>query len=67
MPGRVEISTFLGDFIEYEIKLHNGQSVQLNEYTKDAGDTRPDGCEVLVGFDPARISVYTPEGEVLSC
>ena len=67
MPGRVELSTFLGDFIEYEVKLHNGQSVQLNEYTKDVGNPRPDGSEVFVGFDPARISVYTPEGEVLSC
>ncbi len=36
--GRIELSTFLGDFIEYEILLENGQTLQLNEYTK----RRPD-------------------------
>ena len=32
LPGTITISTFLGDFIEYEILLDNGQTVQLNEY-----------------------------------
>ena len=32
-----------GDFIEYEIELDNGQTVQLNEYTKDVRELRPDG------------------------
>ena len=30
LPGTITISTFLGDFIEYEILLDNGQTVQLN-------------------------------------
>ncbi len=51
LPGKIVISTFLGDFIEYEIQLNNGQTIQLNEYTKDAGDLRPDGQEVRVNFD----------------
>ena len=34
LPGKIVISTFLGDFIEYEIELDNGQTVQLNEYTR---------------------------------
>ena len=34
LPGKIVMSTFLGDFIEYEIELNNGQTLQLNEYTK---------------------------------
>ena len=43
LPGTIIISAFLGDFIEYEILLDNGQTVQLNEYTKDVHELRPDG------------------------
>ena len=33
MPGTVQLSTFLGDFIEYEVKLDDGQELIINEYT----------------------------------
>ena len=68
LPGRISISTFLGDFIEYEIELDNGQTLQLNEYTKDVHTVRPDGERVLVDFDMAAISIYDAETlEVISC
>lgn len=68
LPGTIGLSTFLGDFVEYEIILKNGQTIQLNEYTKDADALRPDGQEVQIGFSPTKVSVYLPEtGEVLSC
>ena len=35
MPGTVQFSTFLGDFIEYEVQLNDGQNLIVNEYTKD--------------------------------
>ncbi len=66
IKGRIELSTFLGDFIEYEILLENGQTIQLNEYTKDALSIKPDGLEVKVTADPASIIVYGENGEVLS-
>lgn len=66
IPGRIELSTFLGDFIEYEILLENGQTVQLNEYTKDALTIKPDGMAVKVAMDPGAIIVYSEQGEVLS-
>ncbi len=67
MPGRVNLSVFLGDFIEYEITLDNGQTLQLNEYTKDTTNVHADGERVFIGFDPNRISLYGKEsGEVLS-
>ena len=58
LPGTITISTFLGDFIEYEILLDNGQTVQLNEYTKDVHVLRPDGEKVKVNFDIRAVGVY---------
>ena len=58
LPGTIIISTFLGDFIEYEILLDNGQTVQLNEYTKDVHELRPDGEKVKVNFDIRAVGVY---------
>ena len=58
LPGKIVISTFLGDFIEYEIELDNGQTVQLNEYTKDVRELRPDGQRVKVNFDINAVGVY---------
>lgn len=57
LPGKIVISTFLGDFIEYEIELNNGQTIQLNEYTKDVHDLRSDGQEVKVNFDINSVGV----------
>ena len=67
MPGKVLFSTFLGDFIEYEVELDNGQSLIVNEYTKDASEVHPDSAQVFLRFDPNRVSLYEAEtGEVLS-
>ncbi|MDO4268228.1 MAG: ABC transporter ATP-binding protein [Eubacteriales bacterium] len=68
LPGVISISTFLGDFIEYEIELDNGQTVQLNEYTKDVQNVRPDGTRVFVDFDMRAVSIYDAQTqEVISC
>ena len=67
MPGEVQFSTFLGDFIEYEVKLDCGQSLTVNEYTKDTSTVHEDGERVFLNFDPARISIYTADTqEVIS-
>ena len=68
IPGTIIISTFLGDFIEYEILLENGQTIQLNEYTKDVHFVRPDNQKVKVDFNIDAVSIYSQEsGEVISC
>lgn len=56
--GKIVFSTFLGDFIEYEILLNNGQTIQLNEYTKDVRFVRSDGEAVRVNFDMEAVGVY---------
>ena len=67
MPGKILFSTFLGDFIEYEVELDNGQSLIVNEYTKDTASVHEDGKKVFLNFDPNRVSLYAAEtGEVLS-
>ena len=67
MPGRVLFSPYLGDVIEYEVELDNGQSLIVNEYTKDTTDVHADGERVFLSFDPARISLYDElSEEVLS-
>lgn len=68
LPGTITLSTFLGDFIEYEIELQNGQVIQLNEYTKDVQEVRPDGQRVYVNFDTNAVSIYDAQTqEVISC
>ena len=68
MPGTVQFSTFLGDFIEYEVQLDDGQNLIVNEYTKDTTEVHEDGEKVFLNFDPARISVYKADTEeVITC
>ena len=66
LTGKILFSTFLGDFIEYEIEIESGQVLQLNEYTKDTTQIRPDGEVVHIQFDPQRVGVYDGEGELLT-
>ncbi len=68
IPGRINMSVFLGDFIQYEVELHNGQILELNEYTKDVDAARPDGEQVFVSFNVNQVNLYDAETqEVLSC
>ena len=66
MPGKVLFSTFLGDFIEYEVELDDGQMLIINEYTKDTTTRHEVGEKVHISFDAARISLYDENEEVLS-
>jgi len=67
MSGETLFSTFLGDFIEYEVQLDDGQSLIVNEYTKDTTVIHPVGERVHIRFDPASVSLYESEvGGVLA-
>lgn len=63
MPGKILFSTFLGDFVEYEVALNDGQNLIINEYTKDQETVFENGKEVRISFDPKRISLYEKESE----
>ena len=67
LKGVISMNLFLGDFVEYEIELDDGQVIQLNEYAKEMKHLRPVGEKVYVCFDEQRMSVYNGvSGEVLS-
>ena len=66
MPGKILFSTFLGDFIEYEVELDDGQALIINEYTKDTTAVHEIGERVHIHFDASRISLYDENEEVLS-
>ena len=67
IKGVVRISTFLGDFFEYEVELDDGQMVQVNEYSIDGLEIRPEGEAVHLSFRQESASLYDELGEVLSC
>ena len=68
MPGTVQFSTFLGDYVEYEVQLDDGQSLVVNEYTKDTTEVYAAGDKVFLRFDPNRINVYRADTEeVITC
>ena len=68
IPGKINMSVFLGDFIQYEVELATGQIIELNEYTKDVSEIRHDGEQVFISMNPAQVSLYEKESkEVLSC
>ena len=68
IPGKITLSVFLGDFIQYEVELMTGQVIELNEYTKDVSLIRKDGEDVRISMQPDKISLYEKESEeVLSC
>ncbi len=64
IPGVINISTFLGDFIEYEVELKNGKILQVNEYTKDTSFIRKDGEDIFIDFDWDKVSLYEKESGV---
>ncbi|GMQ56016.1 ABC transporter ATP-binding protein [Vallitalea sediminicola] len=63
LQGEIVIGTFLGDFINYEIKLTNGQIVEVNEYTKDISRIRKQGDKVSLILSTDRIHIYDSTGE----
>ncbi len=68
IPGVITLALFLGDFIQYEIRLESGQTIELNEYTKDTEMARKAGEKVFVDFNPRQVSLYKKDSEeVLSC
>ena len=66
MPGTMLFSTFLGEFIEYEVQLNDGQNLIVIEYATATTEIHSDGEQVHLSFDPMRISLYDKSEEVLS-
>lgn len=65
LGGEIVMSTFLGDFINYEIRLEDGSSIEANVYTKDDVSLRSIGDRVGLCFALDKISIYDKSGEEL--
>ena len=68
IPGEVMFSTFLGDFVEYEISIGGDKHLIVNEYTKDSSTVHEAGEKVFLDFDPSRITIYAEDSkELITC
>lgn len=63
IQGKLQFVTFLGDFINYEIILQDGGTLQINEYIKDTSKIRKVGDTVGLTFDTGRINLFSEDGE----
>lgn len=63
LKGKINFSTFLGDYIYYEVELENGQIIEAHEYTQYTNLIREEK-EVYITFDTQQISVFNEEGLV---
>lgn len=62
IDGKIVISTFLGDFVNYEVQLNNGSVVEVNEYTKDIDSIHDNGQNIHLSFIPEKISIFDSTG-----
>ena len=63
IEGNITMTTFLGDFMNYEIKLDNGQLVEVNEYLDKAIQHRKIGDKVSLKLNENRINAFDAETE----
>ena len=59
--GEIKIATFLGDFINYEVRLSNGQIIQANQYVHLNPRMRELGEKVSVNVE--RFIAFTGDGK----
>ncbi|PKM64569.1 MAG: polyamine ABC transporter ATP-binding protein [Firmicutes bacterium HGW-Firmicutes-20] len=62
IKGEIILSTFLGDFINYEIQLPNGDILEVNEYTEKVGKIRNNG-PVTLQINEKSVSIFTRDGK----
>jgi iron(III) transport system ATP-binding protein len=66
ITGEIVQVTFLGDTMNYNVKLKhpqlNDQVIEVNEYTKDSPGLRNIGDIVSINFNIQKINLYTEDG-----
>ncbi|AEV29618.1 ABC-type spermidine/putrescine transport system, ATPase component [Sphaerochaeta pleomorpha str. Grapes] len=65
LQGTITMSTFLGDFINYEIELDSGNRIELNEYANEMNTVREITSRVSVQFISKKACVYNAQTEEL--
>lgn len=63
LKGEIKLSTFLGDFVTYEILLENGQTIEVNEFTQVNPHIREES-EVFVNIRARDVMIYDSDKKV---
>ncbi len=58
LNGEITLATFLGDYINYEVELDNGQIIEVNEFAKETLRVRDAGEKVAVRFQPGKAHLF---------
>ena len=61
--AKIITETFLGDFINYEAELENGQIMEINEYLAWNATARGVGTEIGVVFSDDNMNIFTADGK----
>ena len=61
--GTITLATFLGDFMNYEIQLENGQIIEINEYTDRMDTIRKAGDQISLNLMENRICIFDAQTE----
>ena len=61
--GEIVFLTFLGDFVNYEVQLSNGQIVEVNQYGNDRDFEYSLGDKVNLKLQQDKINIYSESGE----
>lgn len=64
LKGEIILATFLGDFVNYEIKLKNGQQIEVNEYTDSAENIKKGNVYIKVLDDSVVVFDLTGERRI---
>lgn len=62
LQGTIVLSTFLGDHINYEVKLEDNQIIHISEYLKNNIGIKNVGDRVSVILDTKKMNIYDKEG-----
>ena len=63
IDAEVENYTFLGDYVNYELRIPSGNIIQVNEYTVDNKPIKDIGTKVGIGFNPEDICIFAADKE----
>ena len=63
LGGEIVFLTFLGDFVNYEVQLSNGQIVEVNQYGNERDIEYGLGDKVILKLQQDKINVYSESGE----
>lgn len=63
IKGKVQFSTFLGKYVNYEVRLESGTTVELTQDTNTNTAIYGNGEEIYLGVNSRKINVYDKEGK----